>query len=67
MDVTKTVIRRLAARGGLQKGVNPIDPPPHTKLYSSKKYVYNLVQKVVLVYIANFALRDNCGGGGIFF
>ncbi len=28
MDVTETVIRRLAARGGLQKGVNPIEPPP---------------------------------------
>ncbi len=31
-----------------------------------KKYVYSLVQKVVLVYIANFALHDNCEGGDFF-
>ncbi len=29
-------------------------------LTAEKKYVYSLVQKVFLVYIANFALRDNC-------
>ncbi len=32
-DVTKTAIHRLATGGGLQKGVNPIDPPPpHVKM-----------------------------------
>ncbi len=30
-------------------------------------YIYNLVQKVVLVYIANFALHDNCEGGEFFY
>ncbi len=25
-------------------------------------YVYSLVQKVVLVYIANYPLQDNCEG-----
>ncbi len=47
-DVTKSVIHRLAAGGGLQTGVD------HN--------VYSLVQKVILAYIANFALRDNCEG-----
>ncbi len=27
---------------------------------AEKKYVYRLVQKVILVYIANVALYDNC-------
>ncbi len=30
---------------------------------AEKKYVYGMVQKVVLVYIANF---DNCEGGDFF-
>ncbi len=66
-DVTKTVIHRLATRGGLQKGVSPIDPPPpHVKTpkFTADKSVYSLVQKVVLVYIDNFALHYNCEGGG---
>ncbi len=48
---------------GLQKGVSPIDPPPppHVKMpnFTAEKYVYSLVKKVVLVYIANFDLREN--------
>ncbi len=68
-NVTKTVIHRLDARGGLQKGVSPIDtPPPHVKMptLQQKKHVYSLVQKVVLVYIANFVLHDNCEGVNCF-
>ncbi len=34
---------------------------------AEKKYVYSLVQKVVEVYIANFALCDNCEGGEFFY
>ncbi len=33
---------------------------------AEKKYVYSLVQKVILAYIANFALHDNCEGGDFF-
>ncbi len=67
--MTKTVIHRLAARGELQKGVNPIDPLHHVKkpnFTAEQIYVYNLVQKVVLVYIDNFAVHDNCKGGEFF-
>ncbi len=34
---------------------------------AEKKHVYNLVQKMILVYIANFALPDNCEGGEFIF
>ncbi len=34
---------------------------------AEKKYVYGLVQKVVLLYIANFALHYNCEGGDFFY
>ncbi len=34
---------------------------------AEKKHVYSLVQKNILVYIANFALRDNCEGGEFFY
>ncbi len=30
-DVTKTAVHRLATRGGLKKGVDPIEPP-HVKM-----------------------------------
>ncbi len=68
-DVTKTVIHRLDARGVLQKGVNPINPPPMLKFptLQQKKHVYSLVQKVVLVYIANFVLHDNCEESELFY
>ncbi len=33
---------------------------------AEKKYVYRLVQKVVLVYIANFSLHDNCERSELF-
>ncbi len=63
--MTKTVIHRLAARGGLQKGVNPIDPPsPIVKMPNfTAQFFFSLVQKVIL---ASFALRDNCEGGAFF-
>ncbi len=31
---------------------------------AEKKHVYSLVQKKILIYIANFALHDNCEGEG---
>ncbi len=37
------------------------------QIYSRKKYVYSLVQKNILIYIANFALHDNLWGGSFFF
>ncbi len=49
-DVTKTVIQRLATR------VNLIDSNV------KRKHVYSLVQNIILIYIANFALYDNCDG-----
>ncbi len=33
---------------------------------AEKKHVYSLVQKIILIYMANFALHDNCEGGWIF-
>ncbi len=36
-------------------------------LQQKKKHVYSLVQKMILVYIANFTLLDNCEGGAFFF
>ncbi len=35
--------------------------------FTAEKYVYSLVQKVDFVYIANFALHDNCERGAIFY
>lgn len=32
-----------------------------------KKHIYSLIQKIILVYIANFALCDNCKGSEFFF
>ncbi len=34
---------------------------------AAKNSVYSLVQKVFLLYIANFALYDNCEGGEFFY
>ncbi len=34
---------------------------------AEKKHVYSLVQKIILIYIANFALHDNCEGGEFFY
>ncbi len=57
-DVTKTVIQQLATRG------NPIDSNVKIPNFTAeKKHVYSLVQKIILIYIANFALYDNCDGG----
>ncbi len=33
---------------------------------AEKKHVYCLVQKIILIFIANFALYDNCEGGEFF-
>ncbi len=49
-DVTKTVIHRLAPKGSQSHR-----PPPHVKIPNS-----TAEKKKILVYIANFALRDNC-------
>ncbi len=66
-EVTKTAIHRLAARGWLQKGVNPIDSPcKMPNFIAEKKYFDSLVQKMVLVYIAKFALHCNCERGEFF-
>ncbi len=35
--------------------------------FTAEKNVYSLVQKIILVYIANFALHDNCEGGDFFY
>ncbi len=35
-------------------------------LQQKKKNVYGL-QKIILIYIANFALHDNCEGGEFFY
>jgi len=43
---------------------------PHVKIpnfTTEKKHVYSLEQKVVLVFIAYFALHDNCEGAELFF
>ncbi len=61
-EVIKTAILRLAARGWLQKGAMLKCPT-----LQQKKYVYSLVPKVVLVHVANFALRDNCEGSDFFY
>ncbi len=34
--------------------------------FTAEKNVYSLVQKVVLIYIAKFALRDNSEAGAFF-
>ncbi len=34
--------------------------------FTAEKKVYSLVQKNILVYIANFALHDNCERGDFF-
>ncbi len=34
---------------------------------AEKKHVYSLVQKNILIYIANFALHDNCDRGEFFY
>ncbi len=34
---------------------------------AEKKNVYSLVQKIMLIYIANFALHYNCEGGEFLF
>ncbi len=52
----------------LEAGSKRETPPPPVLKYPTlqqNKYVYSLVQKVVLVYITNFVLRDNCEGSGI--
>jgi len=36
-------------------------------LYSRKKCVYSLVQKVILVFKANFTVHDNCEGNDFLF
>ncbi len=33
---------------------------------AEKKNIYSLVQKMILIYIANFALHDNCEGVNFF-
>ncbi len=45
----------------LRKGVSPIDPH-HVKIpnFTAEKNMLTAWYKVVLVYIANFALHDNC-------
>ncbi len=35
--------------------------------FTAEKNVYSLVQKMILGYIANFALHDNCESGVIYF
>ncbi len=35
-------------------------------LQQKKKHVYSLVQKMILIYITNFALHDNCEEGDFF-
>ncbi len=35
--------------------------------FTAEFFFYSLVQKVVLVYVANFALLDNCEGGEFFY
>ncbi len=41
-------------------------PCYNAQIYSRKQYVYSLVQKVVWVYIASFALHDHCEGADSF-
>ncbi len=48
----------MAAGGGLQKGVNPVDPPCLNANFTAENNVYSLLQKVVLIYIANFDLHE---------
>ncbi len=67
MEVTKTAIHRLAARGWLQKGVSPIDPIMlKCPTLQQEKVYLQPGTNVVLVYISNFALHDNCEGGEFF-
>ncbi len=62
-----TAIHRLATRDWLQKR-DPPPPPPMLKCptLQQKTNVYSLVQKVVLVYIANFAFHENCEEGDFY-
>lgn len=55
-EVTKTVNHRLATGGRLQKGVSSVDKVKMPN-FTAEINVYSLVQKVVSVYIANFALH----------